>query len=140
MTATITGRCHCGNLSFELETQVPPGEICARACDCGFCRVHGAMTWSDPEGTVTIRVADPGLLQRYRFGLRTADFYLCRECGAYLGAVLTDGDHAWSTVNLRLTGLAPETAPARYGAEDEAERIARRKRAWTPARVVMAPG
>lgn len=136
MTIEIHGKCHCNNLSFELTTDVATEDIRARACDCSFCRLHCAMNWSDPDGEVTIQVADEGQLQKYRFGLRTADFYICRTCGAYLGAVLTDGDAAFSTVNLRLTALSVSSAPASFGHEDTGGRVARRKRLWTPTRVV----
>jgi hypothetical protein len=120
-----------------LTTSVPLEAIEARACDCHFCRIHGAKNWSDPRGATTITVADAARLQRYRFALKTADFYICTTCGAYAGAVLTDTDGCWSTVNLRLTALAevPER-PASYGAEQTPDRITRRKRMWTPTTVV----
>lgn len=133
----IKGACHCGNVSFELVTDQAPAAIRARACDCTFCRIHASLNWSDPDGTVTVRVANEQRLNRYRFGLGTADFYICRECGAYVGAVLTDGDQSWSTLNLRLAGREVSEEPASYGAENEAERVARRKRAWTPTRVII---
>lgn len=132
MIETIAGKCHCGNLSFELLTETAPTEIRARACDCRFCRMHAARNWSDPEGSVTIYVGDQRLLQKYRFALRTADFYVCRVCGAYLGAVLSDDEGTWSTLNLRLTDLVVHSEAADYGNEDTSDRIARRKRLWTP--------
>ena len=100
----IAGACHCENLSFELLTQMPVNKIRARACDCSFCRIHAARNRSDSEGSVTIRLMDELYFQKYRFALRTADFYICRVCGAYLGAVLSDQEGTWSTVNLRLSG------------------------------------
>ncbi|HEU4620311.1 MAG TPA: aldehyde-activating protein [Gammaproteobacteria bacterium] len=107
-THTISGRCHCGNLSFELRTRTAPEDIAARACDCRFCRMHAAVSWSDPNGTALIRISHEPHLQKYRFALRTADFYICTTCGAYLGAVLSEGERSWSTVNLRLTDLSVE--------------------------------
>lgn len=138
MTHTILGACHCGNLSFELETDMAATDIVARACDCRFCRIHAARNWSDPAGLAKIRVREPHVLQQYRFALRTADFYLCRMCGAYLGAVLSHDSRAWSTVNLRLTTLDVAEAPASYGAEDTAARIERRKRVWTPTELRLS--
>jgi hypothetical protein len=135
MANEIHGSCHCGNLTYRLLTEVPLSEIRSRACDCGFCRIHAARNWSDPEGSVTIDVADARALSRYRFALRTADFFVCRVCGAYLGAVLIENDDAWSTVNLRLSELTADEQPASYGAEDEAQRVARRKRTWTPTKI-----
>ncbi len=47
-----------------------------------------------------IAVRDPAKLRRYRFGLKTADFLLCSDCGVYIGALLEDGGKAWFTVNV----------------------------------------
>lgn len=133
---SISGSCHCGNLSYELRTAIPKSGIRARACDCRFCRIHAALNWSDPDGRALIRISDEQRLQRYRFALRTADFFICTICGAYLGAVLFDEDGTWSTVNLRLSGLLTSEEPASYGAETEMDRVERRKRLWTPSEIV----
>ncbi|MEE8228209.1 MAG: hypothetical protein V3R30_15410, partial [Kiloniellales bacterium] len=70
----ITGRCHCGNVSFVLSTDKPPEALAVRACGCDFCRAHGALSTSDPEGPVRFAIRDPARVNRYRFGLETADF------------------------------------------------------------------
>ncbi|MDX1554464.1 MAG: hypothetical protein R3212_00385 [Xanthomonadales bacterium] len=128
----IEGQCHCGRLAFQLETRIGPERIRARACACRFCRAHAARTWSDPEGKAIIKVNDAGALQRYRFAQKTADYFICRVCGAYLGAVLHEGEKAWSTLNLRLSELdVPEDA-VDYDAEDTIAKVDRRKRKWTP--------
>jgi len=133
----IRGQCHCGNLTYELATQFLESEIIARACDCSFCRIHAARNWSDPNGTATIEVKDEQHLQRYLFALSTAEFFICRVCGAYVGAVLFDADGSWSTVNLRLSDLSDVAEEsASYGSEGEAARITRRMGVWTPTRVV----
>lgn len=136
MSYIVAGACHCKNLSFEITTRIPPQEIRPRACDCSFCRSHGAQNWSDAAGTAIIRIAKQDHLQRYRFALRTADFFICRVCGCYIGAILADGDGTWSTVNLRLSGLALNAEIARYGAEDTIARISRRKLVWTPTTII----
>ena len=129
----ITGACHCGNLSFELTTQTALDEIVARSCECSFCQKHGATYWADSEGSAIIRISDERYLQKYRFGLRGADFYICRVCGNCLGAVLSDEDGTWSVVNLRLTELdVKHVQPVSFEGEDLAGRVARRKRSWTP--------
>jgi hypothetical protein len=135
MTNEVAGACHCGNLSYSLHTEVALADIRARACDCSFCRIHAAKNWSDPNGSVTIDVADADLLNRYRFGSKTADFFICRVCGAYLGAVLEESERAWSTVNLRLSSLVVDEQAMSYGSEDALERVARRKRVWTPTTI-----
>lgn len=132
----IEGTCHCGNLSFSLDTAHSQTTIRARACDCAFCSRHGARCYSDPEGTVAIVARDAALLQRYRFGHATADFLICRRCGVYLGAIVTQGEIRRATVNLRLTALRdlPATTVS-YQDETREMRIARRLARWTPAQL-----
>ena len=77
----IAGGCHCGNLRFMLTWRPPPQRIPARACGCSFCRKHGGVWTSCPGGSLAVRVRDPGLVQAYAFGTRTADFHVCRACG-----------------------------------------------------------
>ncbi len=45
----ITGKCHCGNIAFELEWEGDPPEIPARACGCTFSDVRfGGGTATTP--------------------------------------------------------------------------------------------
>jgi hypothetical protein len=134
----IEGACHCGNVSFVLETTHAREDIAPRACDCTFCARHAAQCWSDPRGSAVIEVREDALLQRYRFGERTADFLLCRGCGGYAGAMITQGETQRATLNLRLTALRDLPAqPVSYQAETREERIVRRLARWTPARLVL---
>jgi hypothetical protein len=49
----ISGRCHCGNISFALDWRPEPSEIPARACTCSFCAKHGGVWTSCPTGSLT---------------------------------------------------------------------------------------
>jgi hypothetical protein len=135
----LTGGCHCGNLEVAFETPRSPTELTVRACGCSFCRRHGGRTVSDPAGRVEILVYDPAELSRYRFGLGTAEFLVCRRCGVYVGAVMAETGAAWAIVNvnaLATPDVLVETAvPVSYDRESEAERRVRRRARWTPARV-----
>ena len=135
----IHGQCHCGNLAFDLTTDKSDAEIEPRACACEFCRMHAAKAWSDPDGRVVISVASSVRLQRYEFALKTAEFFVCRECGGYLAAVLTDLDGCWSTVNLQLSSLRDRPAsPVDYDTEQVNQRVTRRKDAWTPTEIIIS--
>jgi hypothetical protein len=144
-TRSFAGRCHCGNVELAFETPTPPEELATRACACSFCRRHGVRTVSDPEGRARLLVRDPTRLNRYRFGLRTADFLVCRNCGVYVGAVYMDEEAAtYAVLNLN-TFDAPGDFPRQpqavdYGHESEAERRSRRKANWTPIQVSMPGG
>jgi len=130
----IEGGCHCGNLSFVFEIAKPLEELGLRACQCSFCRAHNARTTSDPNGAFRLSVMDEGKLSR--FGLKTADFLICKQCGVFVGALMTADGKSWITVNANAFTPPPPAdfpiAPNDYGAEDEAGRIARRKAKWTP--------
>ncbi|HTW37910.1 MAG TPA: hypothetical protein VMD49_05010 [Steroidobacteraceae bacterium] len=133
---SYSGRCHCGALGYEYRTAVPPAAWTVRACQCTFCRAHGALTSSDPGGSLRFVIEEPGCLVRYRFGLRTAEFLLCGRCGVYLGALITTPRGRFGIVNLNalrppLAALPPAVAVS-YESEDELQRTARRETRWTP--------
>lgn len=132
------GGCHCGNLGYVFEASAGLDVLGLRADMCRFCRVHGARNTSDPNGTMQISIADPARLIRYRFGLKTADFLICGNCGAYVGAYVPDAGGGWVTVNVN-TFLEPPPldfplAPHDFGSENAADRIARRQARWTPVK------
>jgi hypothetical protein len=133
---TFEGGCHCGALGFSFQTSLSAAEWGVRACQCGFCRAHAARTTSDPSGRLAFRVTGREALQRYRFGLRTADFLLCRDCGIYLGAQIATARGAFGIINTLALVAQPAGLPAasaaNYGSETADERIARRERRWTP--------
>ncbi|HEY2031599.1 MAG TPA: hypothetical protein VGH20_20545 [Myxococcales bacterium] len=134
----LTGSCHCGNIKLRFETSLHPSDLKLRACDCSFCRKHGVRSVMDPNGAARIEVADKRELSRYVFGLRTAEFLVCKRCGVYAGAVLRDGGSTWAVVNANLLdgdALANDAVRSSYGAETAGGRIDRRKREWTPARI-----
>jgi hypothetical protein len=133
---SFSGVCHCGALGFTFETALPVAQWSVRACSCRFCRAHGARTTSDPAGRLSFRVPDASLLQRYRFGMRTADFLLCRRCGVYLGAQIEIDARAYGTLNTAALTPVPAELPAAlavdYGTESSSERVRRRAQRWTP--------
>ncbi len=131
------GRCHCGALAASIETNRTPNELGVRTCQCVFCRRHGAVNISDPDGLVLIDAA-AGDVIRYSFALRTADFLICRHCGVYIAAATGAGEAVRSTLNV--VGLAMtdfldvDETPMEYGAETADDRLARRTQKWTPTR------
>lgn len=129
------GSCHCGAIGFTLRASQPPELWVVRACQCSFCRGHGARTTSDSNGSVTFEIADASKLQRYRFGLRSADFLICNACGVYVASVLTSPRGQFATLNinaLRESLEVPDAEPISYEGESLEQRQARRERRWTP--------
>jgi hypothetical protein len=135
----FTGTCHCGAIRGTLAASKPAAELQVRACQCGFCTRHGAMTVSDPAGRATFQI-ERTALAKYQFGTRTGTSLLCARCGMYAGVMLEDEGKVWSVLNVR--GLAvPElkgrvAEPVVYEGEAPEARIARRKAKWTPTEIM----
>ena len=130
----ISGTCHCKNISFSLDWKPEPSEIPARACTCTFCTKHGGVWTSCPTGSLQVTVGEPSLVAKYNFGTGTADFHVCSRCGvAPLVTSLIDGE-LYAVVNVNtFDNVAPamlKRVPATFDGEDEATRLARRKRNW----------
>jgi hypothetical protein len=130
------GSCHCGALEFELVTAKAVDDLPLRACQCSFCRRHQTRATADPEGLVAFAVRDPAALQRYEFGLKTAAYLLCRNCGCYVGAVAPGPEKERALVNVNcFAGQAPFAArtptPVSYDRETADERRTRRQTTWT---------
>jgi len=136
MTHRIDGGCHCGNVTYVFEASAGLDVLGLRACQCSFCRAHGARTTSDPNGTISLAVRDEAALQRYRFGLKTADFLICRICGAFIGAMMEEDGRRYLTVNANtFQPPPPYDIPGNandFGGEDVAGRTTRRAARWTP--------
>ena len=130
------GKCHCGAIGFRYATNVAPDEWSIRACQCRFCLTHDALSTSDPAGSIAFVCKNLKQLQRYRFGLKTADFLLCTNCGIYIGAIIETDTGRFGIVNTHalapLPGNIAAVAPISYDGEDTAGRISRREERWTP--------
>jgi hypothetical protein len=129
--------CHCGNLQAELETRLRPEELTLRSCQCSFCTRHRARTVADKDGRARIRVADPALLSRYQWNLRTAEFLVCKRCGNYLGCAMQVGDGWVASLNVNLFAeaaqLTQRALEVNYDGETPEGRRKRREENWTPA-------
>jgi hypothetical protein len=94
---------------------------------------------SDPEGSAELILGTEA--RRYRFGTRTTDFLFCGRCGTYVGALAELDGRTFATLNLNAFDdprLDLEAAPVSYEGEDAEAKAERRRRNWTPARLVEA--
>lgn len=133
-TATLHGGCHCGRLRIEFSTNHDPADFTPRACDCSFCRKHGAAYVSDPAGWLSVS-AHQGALRKYRQGSDTADFLLCGLCGVLVAVVFEHADRVYGAVNIGcLDGESGFMAsiPASPQALGTEEKISRWLKLWIP--------
>jgi hypothetical protein len=130
----IDGKCHCGNIAFELEWAGDPPEIPARACDCSFCAKHGGVWTSDPQSKLVVAIRDASLVSKYAFGSRTATFHVCSRCGVVPLVTSEIANRLYAVVNVNvLENVDPSwlrRAGATFEGEDVESRLARRKRNW----------
>ena len=137
----LQGACHCGAIRVRFESPQAADAIQVRACQCGFCRRHGAKTVSDPGGRLAFQAA-PGVARRYRFATATADFLICEGCGGYVGVVQEIDGALYGVLNVVGTDIAALAGrpgePMDYSAESVDARAARRRLNWSPASVTEA--
>ena len=142
----IAGACHCGGITFEFcfPEQGPDSgsdsgsgggaAIVVRECGCGFCRTHGGVWTSHPDGTLIGVLHAPEQVNRYRFGHGTADFYICNRCGAVPFVVSTVDGRDRAVVNANtFTNVARDQmmfVSTDFEAEGVDERLMRRNRNW----------
>lgn len=130
------GSCHCGAVGFVYRTALAPEEWPIRACQCTFCRMHSSLSTSDPGGSLTFIEHITGSLHHYQFGRKITDFILCRNCGAYLGAMMQSGKGTYGVINVRillgLRGRLRDALSVDYDAESMIDRKMRREERWTP--------
>jgi hypothetical protein len=130
----ICGTCHCGNLSFKLDWQPEPAQIPARACGCSFCVKHGGVWTSCATGSLKVAVREPARVSTYAFGTKTADFHVCMRCGVVPVVSCRLEDRLYAVVNVNAFEGVPaemlQRSAASFDGEDEATRLARRRRHW----------
>jgi hypothetical protein len=132
------GGCHCGNIHVRLRLSKQPEDTPLRGCTCSFCRSHNPRMLSDPEGQFEVWADDWSIVQNYRFGTRSCDFLICRECGVFIAAVSdrTEGEvRAVVNVNCLNDRARFTAAPALHDFEGETveSRLSRRTANWMPA-------
>lgn len=133
----ITGRCHCGNVSFTFTSPVPKMELPIRSCGCSFCSKHGACYTSHPQGALQVVVREKALVNLYQFGTESADVFLCARCGVYPFIVGEIDDRRYAVLNANsINGLHIDRAAVvtmqHLEKQSAQERIDRWKRSWIP--------
>jgi hypothetical protein len=138
----INASCHCGNIRVALDWPASAPTIAARACGCGFCTKHGAAWTSHPQGRFRLSIGDERRATRYRFGTRTADFHVCLTCGVTPIVTCTIDGARYAVFNVNAFDDTDRSQLATAGTSFEGEttedRLARRRRNWTPEAILGA--
>lgn len=75
----IEGGCHCGNIRYRFYTVCSPQQLAYRVCGCSFCRKHGVVYTSDPQGRLELDYS--GATNTYQFASKDVEFVSCASCG-----------------------------------------------------------
>lgn len=124
----VTGSCHCGNVNVSIELPRDPLEYSPRACDCDFCRKHGASYFSDPNGILCLMVRNRKLLHGYRQGSGTAEMLVCTNCGVLIGGMFKTDIGEFTAINTKIVdggitfGETQTASPKLLGVEEKAQR------------------
>jgi hypothetical protein len=131
----LEGGCHCGAVTLALSTALLPAATAPRACDCSFCRAHGAAWLSDPAAQLVIHAHRPDRLRRYRQGSGFAKFLLCSDCGVLVAAVFEEEHRRFAAVNVVCLDardtFAPVVATSPQSLSPD-EKTDRWRRLWIP--------
>ena len=73
---TYTGGCHCGEIRFEVTTDLEQ----VVSCNCSICQKRGALWTFVPPQSFALR-AGADDLRDYQFGKRTIHHLFCPICG-----------------------------------------------------------
>ena len=134
MRSLLEGGCHCGAITLAFSTRLVPATTAPRACDCSFCRAHGAAWISDAAAQLVVQVHRPDRLRRYRQGSEAAQFLLCGDCGVLVAVVFEDGHQRYAAVNTGCLAARDAFAPAVAASPQRLtpeEKAARWRHLWT---------
>lgn len=70
------GRCHCGQISFEVEGVLEQ----AMECNCSHCSRKGYLLWFLPRPKLNL-LSSEAELATYTFNKHAIKHHFCRKCG-----------------------------------------------------------
>jgi len=123
----LSGGCHCANITVSVELPRAAGAYPPRACDCDFCRKHGAAWVSDPHGSLLIQLRAEREISRYTQGAGIAEMLLCRTCGVLVAALWRE-QRLYGVVNASVLDARAAFAAAQAVAPKQLSADEKRKR------------
>lgn len=136
------GSCRCKNI--ELHWRTVDFSVVPRACQCDYCRSHGAAYVSKAGTPVDVRIRDAGLHRIVRHGSNSAEFHECINCGELILVTATIDGEVYGALNARCLdnrlGFANAT-DVDYSGDTAAQKQARWRQNWcAPVLISYNPG
>lgn len=76
MEKTYVGSCHCGNVRYEVATQLQQ----LVACNCSICTKTGTLLTFVTAENFTLLSGEESL-SNYQFNKKVIDHFFCSNCG-----------------------------------------------------------
>lgn len=136
----IEGACHCGNTQLVLQWPGPNVKMDARMCGCTFCTKHAGAWTSHRDAKLRVEIVDTSLVEKYQFGTKTADFYVCSVCGVVPFVLSKIEDRTYAVVNVNalhdVDRLPASRSATDFNGEEQGARLDRRQQNWIPDVVI----
>ncbi len=78
MTQKYKGSCHCGAVSYEVETEITD----LLACNCSICSRKGSLLIFVPDASFKL-LSGTAELKNYQFGAKKINHPFCSNCGVF---------------------------------------------------------
>lgn len=101
---TITAHCHCGDIAFSIDGEVPPK---LTRCTCSICSRHGALYAYYPPEQFHV-TAVPASDSVYRWNTMQVAHHFCARCGCltYTDSPAYGHDGSWDGKTRRIGASA----------------------------------
>lgn len=91
------GSCHCGQVAFDVEGEIPE----VMSCNCSMCQRKGTLMWFVPRQSLTLLTSPDGM-STYTFNKHVIQHRFCPTCGIHpFGEGATQTGQAMAAVNVR---------------------------------------
>lgn len=97
MKKTYKGGCHCGNVRFEVETDIQE----VMSCNCSICSRKGHLLAFTPIENFDLLKGE-AFLSDYQFGEKNIHHLFCKVCGiSSFGKVSMPDGTQMASINVR---------------------------------------
>jgi hypothetical protein len=72
------GSCHCGQIAFEVEGEIPE----VMSCNCSMCQRKGTLMWFVPREKMSL-LTPPEDMSTYLFNKHVIQHHFCATCGIH---------------------------------------------------------
>jgi hypothetical protein len=105
------GSCHCGQIAFEVEGEIPE----VTSCNCSICQRKGVLMWFVPRQAMRL-FTPPENMRTYTFNKHVIQHRFCPVCGIHpFGEAPSPSGEPMAAINVHcLEGVDPLALKVRH--------------------------